>query len=72
MPSKYLCFAKMTPLEFRKLPIWFSIKFPSLKNVNRILLVSKFNNLIWSSTDNFKSFTEYKPATGCLRFANTL
>ena len=28
------------------------------------------NDLIWSSTDNFKFFTEYKPATGYSDFVN--
>ena len=60
----------MTPSELNKLPIWFSIKVLSLKNVGGILLVCKFNDLMWSSTDNFKSFTEYKTATGCLSFVN--
>ena len=27
---------------------------------------------MWSLTDKFKSFTEYKPATGCLGFVSAL
>ena len=68
--TKYRCFTQITPSEFSKLLIWFSITFLSLKNVNGILLVCNFNDLMWSSTDNFKSFTEYKPATGYLGFVN--
>ena len=60
IPSKYWYFAQMTPSEFNKLPVQFSIKVFSLKHVSGILLVYKFNDLMWSSTANFKSFTEYK------------
>ena len=52
IPGKYWCFAQMTPSKFNKLPIRFSVKVVSLKNVSGILLVCKFKDLMWSSTDN--------------------
>ena len=58
--SKYWCFARVTPSEFNKLRTWFSIKVFSLKNVNGILIVCRFNDLMWSSNDNFKSCTNTK------------
>ena len=41
----------------------FSIKVPSSNNDHGVLIVCKFNDLMWSSTDKLIFFTTYKPAT---------